>query len=207
MSNGKRVAPASLPVDQTPPQLVLYGSPNIVLSIHSSILDMPGYSATDAGSPDNVTVVVTGIAALSVALAGEGIDFASMDTASSVGPYVMSYRAIDEAGNSTPLLFRLVMIDLSCPKAQFRCPDSFCSDSALCVRLPKQPSTKPLAYVPPLDMQPPQLVVTMDDGDSLLMAADADMESSTVLSTSVAGMLYSDAGSSPSPSAPQYRRV
>ena len=173
----------------------------MILALHSSFAD-PGAYAVDAGSPNGATVTVIGAQRVVSALATT--DVATLGTparnvpgaaadAQLFGPFVISYRAVDGAGN-VAVVTRRVYVDTTCPSQERRCAGTAqCSEGGMCV--PQLTTARPAAtpYVPPVDTTPPRLTPRLRGAD-VVLESSSDGTPLVVESTVSVGAAFFDAG-------------
>jgi hypothetical protein len=155
----------------------------------------PGAYAIDT-SP--TTITVTGTSAIHSAL--QTVDLSSLGPVTAdgtYGPWIISYKARDSAGNESRLLLRRIHIDATCRAGQVWCPATAgCELKLLClpVKMPQQ-GYKAIStpYVPTKDTNPPSLQLLLHPTDTQVASHVPGPQ--VVESWVTAGVLtYSDPG-------------
>lgn len=143
-------------------------------------------------------MVTTGVEAIEAALAAtSATDLGRLrpGSASVYGPFLVVYRAQDEAGNEGEYASRRVYIDAGCPDSEIRCwEEQKCSEGGLClptaIGITAACSEPVNIYVPPVDVVPPRLELHLTEADVVL----DDDGSEVVMTTVLAGEHYIDMG-------------
>ena len=159
-------------IDNDAPVIVLLPPEDLIIPLHGTFSE-PGVYTVDGTSTGAVTLTSLGEEALTVALASSDMadlgEEVTLQGTAIFGPWVISYIAVDPAGNAADPVFRRVYIDASCPGSETRCPDTAaCSTSSLCLPSFEATNDAVEVYVPPVDTVAPQLTPMLAGEDTLL---------------------------------------
>jgi hypothetical protein len=178
--------------DAEPPKIFLHCPATLTICIGSLFHD-PGAYALDARS---TRIVTYGLAAL--LSAASGVDMDALGPAASdgtYGPWIIAYKAIDSAGNESPILLRTVHIDASCGKGDVWCPSAAaCVPQFLwtpAIMILRDTNVLTEVYVPPQDSEPPSLQLRLGAAD----IAEAQIGATQIVEAqAVVGMPFRDPG-------------
>lgn len=187
----RQITGAGLPPDSQPPLLELLGPATVTLQIGAPFRD-PGASAVDSRDPAP-SVTTLGLPELLQALEAAAVDPSSLGPATVDGlhgPWLLLYSARDAAGNVSPSVSRSVFIDSRCPGSTMWCPqvqacvDGLCLPAAVAAVLGGSAApTAAQEYFPPVDTEPPRLLLEVLPGDERVASSNLPAEISAIVYT------------------------
>jgi hypothetical protein len=117
-------------------------------------------------------------------------------------PFLLTYTAVDAAGNLATPKTRVVVVRAKCPAPSFLCADSqqcaTCVDGAcLCLSAEAQadePLQQQPSYIPPPDVLPPVLTLLGDGERALIVDVTGTSNVPVVIERVLLGAVWTDAG-------------
>lgn len=165
--------------------LLLLGDAYMVIPQGAAFTD-PGVVALDNSGSESVSTFASTTANLQAALFSTAAAQGALGTRGALlGPFVITYSAVDASGNIADPVRRTVYVDTACPEGEYRCDDARCSSTGLCgvgaFKLPGAPVVQTHVVVA-VDTEPPVLTLRGDAPDNVR----ADASGAAVMITTVA---------------------